>query len=391
MDTLDLVILGVAVMAAVGGYRLGFLARVISWLGMALGVYLAVKLLPTVVSHLSNSSPTTVLVVAVVILVGGAMVGQAVGLLAGGQLHRILPLGPVRLVDRAVGAVVGAAGVFAILWLLIPSLAQVSGWPSRAVIGSSISRLVSRDLPPPPSALQLLRRVIGNGSPEVFAVLQPNRASGPPPANIPLSQAVAADVQSSTVKVQGQACGQIIEGSGFAVGTDLVATNAHVVAGEPIGATSVLLPSGTTAAARVVMYDPNLDLALLAVPHLGEAPLPIATPSLGQLGAVFGHPEGVDQVRIAPAQVSTKENAVGTDLYDTHNVQRAILVLAASLAHGDSGGALVDTSGQVIGVAFAISANSPGTAYAIDSSELRQALTEPRNPDASTGHCLITG
>jgi uncharacterized membrane protein required for colicin V production len=211
MDTLDLVILGVAVMAAVGGYRLGFLARVISWLGMALGVYLAVKLLPTVVSHLSNSSPTTVLVVAVVILVGGAMVGQAVGLLAGGQLHRILPLGPVRLVDRAVGAVVGAAGVFAILWLLIPSLAQVSGWPSRAVIGSSISRLVSRDLPPPPSALQLLRRVIGNGSPEVFAVLQPNRASGPPPANIPLSQAVAADVQSSTVKVQGQACGQIIE------------------------------------------------------------------------------------------------------------------------------------------------------------------------------------
>ena len=391
MDTLDVLILVAAVSAAIGGYRLGFVGRVVSWLGLAVGFYVAVRVLPPVVSHMHRSSASTLLVVAVIVLVGGAMIGQAVGLLAGAHLHRVLPLGPVRMVDRVVGAAVGAAGVFAILWLLIPSLAQVSGWPAQAVIGSSISRFVSRDLPPPPSALQLLRRLVGNGNPEVFSVLQPNRASGPPPAGISMTEAVAARVQSSTVKVEGQACGEIIEGSGFAVGADLIATNAHVVAGESHGETSVLLPTGKSLAATVVMYDPNRDLALLSVSGLGEAPLPLAGPKVGQLAAVFGHPEGVDPVRITPARVSTTEYATGPDIYGDHNVKRAILVLASALAHGDSGAALVDTSGQVIGVAFAISADSAGTSYALNTSELQQALTEPRSASASTGRCLISG
>jgi S1-C subfamily serine protease len=278
-----------------------------------------------------------------------------------------------------------------VLWLLIPSLAQVSGWPAQAVTGSSLSRLVSRALPPPPSALQLLRRLVGNGNPEVFSVLQPGRASGPPPAGIPLSTAVATRVIASTVKVEGTACSEIIEGSGFAVANDLVVTNAHVVAGESPGNTSVLLPGGSTLPARVVMYDPNRDFALLSVPGLGEAPLPIVAPQLGEAGAVFGHPEGQDPVAVSPARVSQEENAIGPDIYDNHNVTRAILVLASSLAHGDSGGALVDTNGEVIGVAFAISADSSGTSYALNTTELRQALAEPRSPSASTGACLSSG
>lgn len=391
MDILDIVILAAAVFAAVGGYRMGFLGRAVSWIGLAVGFYVAVRVLPLVLGGLHRSTATTLLVVAVVILVGGAMVGQALGLLAGAQLHRVLPLGPLRLLDRLVGAAVGAAGVMVILWLLIPSLAQVPGWPARAVTGSSISRLVSRDLPPPPSALQLLRRLVGNGNPEVFSVLQPGLATGSPPTGIPLSSAVAQRVVASTVKVEGEACGEIIEGSGFAVAPDLVVTNAHVVAGESHGNTSVLLPDGHTLAATVVMYDPNRDIALLSVPGLGEAPLPVASPQVGGSGAVFGHPNGQDQIAISPARISQEENAVGPDIYGNHNVTRAILVLASSLAHGDSGGALVNPNGQVVGVAFAISANSSGTAYALSSSELQQALGEPRSASASTGACLTSG
>jgi S1-C subfamily serine protease len=391
VDALDLIILAGAVFAAVGGYRLGFLGRVVSWLGLAVGFYVAVLVLPAVLRSLHNSTATTLLVVAVVILVGGAMIGQALGLLAGTQLHRALPLGPLRLADRVVGAAVGAVGVFAVLWLLVPSLAQVPGWPAQAVTGSSISRLVSRDLPPPPSALQVLRRLVGNGNPEVFSVLQPGRASGPPPGGVPLTSAAIAQVETSTVKVQGQACGEIIEGSGFAVGTDLVVTNAHVVAGESSGNTSVRLPSGRFLPATVVMYDPNRDLALLSVSGLGEPALPIVAPRVNQTGAVFGHPGGQDPVAVTAARVSVEETAVGPDIYDSHNVRRAILVLAASLAHGDSGGALVDPQGQVTGVAFAISADSSGTSYALNSSELQQALAEPRSRSASTGACLSSG
>ncbi len=391
MDLLDLLIVVAAVIAAVGGYRLGFVGRVISWLGLAVGFYVAVKFLPTIVNDLHNSSPGTLVAVSVAVLVGGAMVGQALGLVAGSRLHHVLPLGPVRLVDRAVGAAVGAAGIVVVLWLLVPSLAAVPGWPARAVSGSGIARWVSRDLPTPPSALQVLRRMVGKDAPQVFAVLQPGVSSGPPPAGIPLSGPVASSVLASTVKVEGQACNRIYEGSGFAVAPDLIVTNAHVVAGEPVGQTDVLEPNGRRLPADVVMFDPRRDLALLSVRSLGENPLPLANPQVGQVGAVFGHPNGQDQVAVTPARVAQEEVAVGRDLYDVHTTRREVLILASALAHGDSGGALVDTAGQVVGVAFAISADQPNVSYALATSEVRSALAEPRAPHTPTGPCLTGG
>lgn len=391
MDILDLVIVVAAVVAALGGYRMGFIGRVISWLGLALGFYVAVRSLPSVINDLHNSSADTLVAVSVVVLVGGAMVGQALGLVAGSRLHHVLPLGPLRLADRGVGAAVGAAGILAVLWLLIPSLAAVPGWPARAVSGSAIARWVSRTMPAPPSALQVLRRMVGNNAPQVFAVLQPGVSSGPPPAGIPLSATLASALQASTVKVMGQACNRIYEGSGFAVAPDLIVTNAHVVAGEPVGQTAVLEPDGRRLPADVVMFDPRRDLALLSVRSLDETPLPLANPQVGQVGAVFGHPNGQDPLAITPARVSQEEVAVGQDLYDTHTTRREVLILASALAHGDSGGALVDTSGQVVGVAFAISADQPDVSYALAASEVRAALAEPRARHTPTGPCLTGG
>lgn len=389
MDILDLIVAVAAVAAAVGGYRIGFLGRVISWIGLALGFYVAVRFLPRVLLDLASASPGVQLVVAVLLLVGGAMAGQAIGLLIGSRLHAALPLGPARQTDRVVGALLGIAGVMAVLWLLIPSVAAVPGWPAQVTAGSGIARWVSRSLPQPPNALQVLRRLIGQGAPQVFDELRPPVASGPPPAVSPLDQAVTTRVAASTVKVEGQACSRIYEGSGFAVADDLVVTNAHVVAGEPPGDTQVLLPSGRTLPATVVMFDPNRDIALLSVSHLGEAPLPVGVPQVGQAGAVFGHPEGQDALAVTPARISQEETAVGQNLYDTRTTRRQVLVLAAALAHGDSGGALVNASGTVVGVAFAISADQPDTSYALSSSELEAALNEPRSPSgASTGPCL---
>jgi S1-C subfamily serine protease len=191
------------------------------------------------------------------------------------------------------------------------------------------------------------------------------------------------------VKVEGQACDRIYEGSGFTVGNDLVVTNAHVVAGEGRGQTSVLLPSGQRLAATVIMFDPRRDLALLRVISLGEKPLSVRVAHTGANGAVFGHPNGQNDVAITPARVAQEETAVGRDLYDSSNTRRDILVLAAALAHGDSGGPMVDTSGAVIGVAFAISADQPNTSYALSTTELRAALQQLRDPaGASTGPCL---
>ena len=389
MNGLDFAVLGVAIMAGLGGYRLGFLGRVASWLGLAAGFYLAVRLLPRIAVAIHSASPGTIVVVGVVVLVAGAAVGQAIGMIAGAKLHRALPLGPARQADRAIGAVVGALGVIVVLWLVIPSVSSVPGWPARAVSGSAISRWVSRNMPTPPGALQVLRRLIGNEAPQVFSVLEPAFPVGLPPVASPFDAAVRSRVEASTVRVQGQACGLIYEGSGFAVGPDLVVTNAHVVAGEPPGATSVLLPSGKQLAARVIMFDPNIDIALLSVPGLGQTPLPIRVAHAGVVGAVFGHPNGQIPVYVSPARAVLEEEAVGNNLYDSRTVKRDVLVLAASLAHGDSGGPFVATDGSVVGVAFAVSANQSGTAYALSAVELQKALTETRSPGGtSTGGCL---
>ena len=291
--------------------------------------------------------------------------------------------------DRVVGAGTGIVGVIVALWLLLPSIASVPGWPARATADSGISRWVSGSLPNPPDALQVLRRLIGQDAPQVFAVLHPGAPAGTPPAASPLSAAVTQAVEASTVKVEGQACDRIYEGSGFAVAPDLVVTNAHVVAGEPPGQTSVLLPSGRHLAATVVMFDPRRDLALLSVGSLEETPLPVRAASVGASGAVFGHPNGQDAVAITPARVAQVIEAVGKDLYDRTDTTRNVLVLAATLAHGDSGGPLVNSTGEVIGVVFAISADQPSTSYALSSTELDAALREAQNPaGTSTGPCL---
>ncbi|MDP9074685.1 MAG: CvpA family protein, partial [Actinomycetota bacterium] len=100
MNVLDLVVVVLAIAAAVGGYRLGFLARAISWIGLAVGLYVAARFLPRIMTWLNLAVATSRLLIAALVLIGGAFIGQAIGLLAGARLHRALPLGPIRDVDR---------------------------------------------------------------------------------------------------------------------------------------------------------------------------------------------------------------------------------------------------------------------------------------------------
>lgn len=389
MNWLDLVIVLVAAAAALGGYRLGFLARAISWIGLGLGLYLAARFLPDILRTFDLSQPGQRLIAAAVVLIGAAFLGQALGFMVGGRLHAALPLGPLRSADRLVGAAVGVFGVFVALWLLLPAISSVSGLPAQATQGSVISRWVST-LKGPPGTLQSLRRLVGQETfPAVFNALRNNDSPGPPPAVTSLSAAVTARVAASTVKVEGQACDRIQAGSGFAVGPELVVTNAHVVAGEPAGQTDVDTPSGRELPATVVRFDPNRDLALLSVPGLDDTPLTIGTASVGNQGAVFGHPDGQSALAVTPARISSEVDAVGRDLYDTHTTSRDVFILASDLAPGDSGGALVAPSGQVVGVAFAIDPNQSGTSYALSYKVLNSFLAPAVTTTAvSTEGCL---
>jgi S1-C subfamily serine protease len=388
MDLLDLLIIAFAVFAVLGGYRLGFLARATSWAGLALGLILAAHFLPDIVDSLRDSAPNDRLLIVAATFIGAAFVGQALGLLVGAAIHRRLPLGPLRQVDRVIGAIAGLVGVSIAVWLLLPSMADVPGWSSRQARNSQIARAIDSLFPAPPDTLQALRRLVGpNNFPRVFDALKPAPNTGPPPAVSGLAPAVQQRVAASTVKVEGIACRRIQDGSGFAAGgVDTVVTNAHVVAGER--STSVIAPGRRRLKATVVAFDPNRDLALLHVPGLGEAPLPVGRAAPGGTGAVFGHPGGVEELVISPAAIRQQVLAIGRDLYDGRETRRQVFILAAGLAPGDSGGGLVNQAGVVVGVAFAIAPDRPGTAYALTSDELRPVLAAGGSAPVNTGPCL---
>jgi S1-C subfamily serine protease len=387
VNVFDILLVLVAMSAAIGGYRLGFVARATSWLGLGLGVVCGALLLPEVLPRMQDASDSTIALVAIGLLVGAALVGQALGLILGSRLHQELPGGTARRTDQMAGGVIGVVGVLVALWLLLPTLASVPGWLAEHARGSSIARQVNDTFPDAPDALAALRRIVGDDPfPQVLDALERAPDAGAAPGSSGLSQGLATQVAQSTVKVEGVACSRIQDGTGFFVTPDLVVTNAHVVAGEE--ETEIQLADGSSVDATVVAFDPARDLAVLRTPAAVGTPLPMREALVGDLGGVFGHPGG-GPLEISPFRVADLIAAEGRDIYDSSSTRRDVLVLASDLAPGDSGSALVDPQGEVIGVAFAVAPDRPGVAYALSIDELEAVLATDLTSEDDTGACLV--
>lgn len=387
MNLLDLAILGGVALGVVGGYRVGLVARLAGWTGWLIGLVVASAIAPRLLDQVDqiDSQVRILLVIGIFLMI--ASLGAALGEFVGHRLHSLLPVGGLRTADHVGGGVAGALGILVVLWLLLPALAEVPGSVSRLTRNSALARAIDSAAPRAPKPLQDLRQQVADANfPQVFSSLRPAPSTGAPPADSVLSAAVRARVSAATVKVTGPACGRVLTGSGFAAGTDLVVTNAHVVAG--VDRPRVERPDGRRLDATVMVFDSARDLAVLRVPGLGQNPLAVGEGTQGTDGAVFGHPGGQTPIEISPARVESRVNAVGRDLYGRSSTRRDVLVLAADLAPGDSGGALVDTDGDVIGVAFAIAPDRSSTAYALADSELRAVLSRPRGAAVDTGSCL---
>jgi S1-C subfamily serine protease len=387
MNALDLFIVVLAVSAAIGGYRLGFVARSSSWIGMAIGLFLGARLLPWVLDHAGHLNQTQLLFVAAAVLIGGAFVGQAAGLLVGARLHVVIPPGPARQVDRGGGAAAGLLGVLIAVWLLLPAMANIPDWPAREARESTIAQAIHDLFPKAPDTLATLRQLIGpDRFPEVLGALEAAPDLGPPPSAVAIPQEVTDRVARSTVKVEGEACSRIQDGSGSVIGPDLIETNAHVVAGEP-HTTVIRYPDGARIAATVVAFDPNRDVAILHAPGLDRPALQIGDTKVRGQGAVFGHPLG-GALRAAPFEVAQRVDANGTDIYDGHRYEREVFFLRAALRPGDSGAPMVDPAGTVVGIAFAIAPDKPNVSYALTTKELNDVLGGDLSHPVSTGPCI---
>ena len=383
MDMLDVIILVLAVAAGVGGWRLGFVARAFSWLGLAIGVFVATRIIPVIGS--SEEDPQRLLLVGMVLLFAGAIVGQVVGLLLGARLRRVIRSTPIVTADRVGGSAAGVVGVLIGFWFLLPTLAQTPQWPAEQTRDSRIASFIQDHFPEAPDTTQALRRVLG---PRVFEGFGPAAPLGPPPAETGLTADRANEIARSTVKVEAQACSRIQDGSGAVIGDGLVVTNAHVVAGSK-QLTVLRHPDGRALPATVVAFDPNRDVAILRVADIGRPALSLGDGSFdkGGVGAVFGHPLG-GPLKLSPFKVADVTDARGFDIYDAHRTTRRIFILSSDLAPGDSGGALVDPNGVVEGVAFAIAPDQPNVGYALTLDEIRPVEASAGTAAVSTGPCI---
>jgi S1-C subfamily serine protease len=202
------------------------------------------------------------------------------------------------------------------------------------------------------------------------------------------AEEVAAAARASTVKVLGQACGYVLEGSGFVAAPGTVVTNAHVVAGER--QTQVVV-NNTTYPATVVLFDPTFDIAVLHTTAPLGPPLHIdpGTTPAGTKGAIVGYPED-GPLTVDPASVAAPFDAQGRNIYNEGTVTRPVYEVDADIEPGNSGGPLVGPNGEVIGVVFSRSTVYSGVGYALASpgvlSHVQQA--SGRTAAVSTGSCV---
>lgn len=393
-DLLDVVLLALASAFAVAGYRQGFIIGVLSFVGFTGGAVLGIYLAPGVVTQLTHRQNLQA-VLAIIVVFTAAVIGMLISSALGVALRARVRRKPSTVLDSIGGAIVNVVAILVLAWLIGSLVAYAPPFPAiaRQVNNSALLRGVDRLMPQGalPEFSAIRRLLSTEPYVQVFGALGAETALNVPRPNARVLQSPGLRRDAdSVVKIEGVApsCSRTIEGSGFVIGPDRVITDAHVVAGVTDGP-QVFTRSQRQFPARVVLFDPLRDIAILYVPGLDLPPLHLASSAPFGAGAIVaGYP--LDRAFTAvPARVGRAESAIGPDIYDTTRVTRAIYPIRAVVRPGNSGGPLIARGGAVYGMVFAAAVSVPSTGYALTSSELLPDIArgERSTVPASTQAC----
>ena len=295
-DVLDLILIVVVAAFAVSGYRQGFIVGVLSFFGFVGGALLGAEFGPAI-SRALVGGQTQQDVIAVVLLVSFAVIGQFIASSIGAAMRSTVTWRSATVLDSVGGSVVSMVSVLLIAWV-VGSVLNGSPFPvvDQQVNNSLALQTLDKFMPSPAKTMfSDFRRLLASNSTyaEVFSGIGAERilaipAPDPDVLNSPGFRAA----EDRVVKVQGVApsCQRSIEGSGFVISADHILTNAHVVAGVTQRQT-VTTVAGETLRATVVFYDPQVDVAVLYVPGLNLTPLQFAgQANPGDNAVVAGYP-----------------------------------------------------------------------------------------------------
>lgn len=170
---------------------------------------------------------------------------------------------------------------------------------------------------------------------------------------------------------------QKASGSGVIISEDgYIVTNNHVVDGA--NEVSVTLNDRKDYKAKVVGTDPNTDLALIKIDGKNLPVMPLGNSDevrLGQWVLAIGYPLNLD-VTVTQGIISAKSRNIGINRQGAAPVE-AFLQTDAAVNPGSSGGALVNTNGELIGINAAIASPTgsyAGYAYSIPSNLMKKVV-----------------
>jgi S1-C subfamily serine protease len=275
--------------------------------------------------------------------------------------------------DGVGGAVANSVAVLIVAWVAASVLAASSSpLVTTAIRDSRLLGTVQDTMPDTTPAWfsRATSALTEAGFPQVFNPFEnESTAEVARPTGDSVTAAATNAAKLSTVKIEGIAGNQGREGSGFVYAPQHVMTNAHVVAG--IDDPSVRIGGvGRSYESRVVLFDPDKDVAVLYVPDLKAPVLRFDDGARrGDSAVVAGYPQDGD-LNLQAATVANRVQARGQNIYNDETVVREIYSIRSTVRPGNSGGPLLTTDGRVFGVVFARSTSDAETGYVLTADEV---------------------
>ncbi len=175
---------------------------------------------------------------------------------------------------------------------------------------------------------------------------------------------------------------QMGSGSGVVISPDgYIVTNNHVVAGAD--EVTVSFGSRFTTKAKVISTDASTDIAVIKVDEKNLDYMEFGNSDdvkLGQWVLAVGYPLSLDAT-VTAGIVSAKSRAIGINRTNAVNAVESFIQTDAAVNPGNSGGALVNTNGQLVGINSAIASPTgsyAGYSYAIPANIVRKVVNDLR-------------